>query len=228
MKITAIIAAAGSGTRMGADKNKVLLTACGKPVLWHTLAAFCGCGAIDGIILVTRGCDIPECAEIAKQFEKPITVIPGGKTRQESVFLGLKAADGADIAVIHDGARALVTAEIIENTVGSAIKYGAAAAGVPSKDSLKKVGADGFIAATIDRESAYMIQTPQVFDYKSILSAHQSAERDGFSATDDCALYEKYIGRIKVTPGSYENIKLTTPCDMLFAEEILRNIKKEN
>lgn len=228
MKITAIIAAAGCGRRMGADKNKVLLTACGKTVLEHTLTAFSGCIKIDGIILVTRGCDIHECENLAKHFAKPITVIPGGKTRQESVFLGLKAADGADIAVIHDGARALITEAIIENTISDAVKYGAAAAGVPSKDSLKQVSADGFIAATIDRESAYLIQTPQVFDYKSILSAHQSAERDGFSATDDCALYEKYIGRIKVTPGSYENIKLTTPCDMLFAEEILRNSEKEN
>lgn len=226
MKITAIIAAAGSGTRMGADKNKVLLTAGGKPVLWHTLAAFSCCGKIDEIILVTRKCDMPECAKLAKQFAKPITVISGGKTRQESVFLGLKAAQGSDIAVIHDGARVLVTVQIIESTIADAAKYGAAAAGVPSKDSLKKVSADGFITATIDRESAYQIQTPQVFDYQSILSAHQSAEKDGFSATDDCALYEKYIGRIKVTPGSYENIKLTTPGDMLFAEEILN--KKEN
>lgn len=226
MKTAAIIAAAGSGTRMGADKNKVLLEIRGRTVIGHTLAIFCSCKKIDEIVVVTRACDIDECKKAAKNFSKPIKVIEGGKTRQESVYLGLSAAHGADLAVIHDGARALVTAEIVENTIAEAAAFGAATAGVPSKDSLKKVGADGFIAATIDRDSAYMIQTPQIFDYKSIVSAHQSAIRDGFCATDDCALYEKYIGRVKVTPGSYDNIKLTTPGDMLFAAEILKNREK--
>lgn len=227
MKTAAIIAAAGSGRRMGADRNKVLLPVAGQPVIYYTMSAFARCGITDSIILVTRECDIAECEAIAGRIDIPVRVIAGGNTRQESVFLGLKAAHGTDIAVIHDGARALVTREIIESAVKNAVKYGAAAAGVPSKDSLKTVASDGFITATVDRASTYLIQTPQVFNYNAIVKAHSSAQRDGFCATDDCAIYEKYCGKIKLTEGSYDNIKLTTPIDMIIAEQILKIRKKE-
>lgn len=223
MKITAIIVAAGSGRRMGADKNKVFLKLANRTVLEYTLGAFLTHSAICDIIIVTRKCDVKMCEKLVKHCQKPIKVIIGGKTRQESVLNGLKAADGTDIAVIHDGARAMVSERIITDTVNAAEKYGGAAAGVPSKDSLKTVGSDGFIAATIDRASTYLIQTPQVFDYEKILRAHTLAEAEGFSATDDCALYEKYEGKIKLVEGSYDNIKLTTPEDMIIAKNILKN-----
>lgn len=222
MKVTAIIVAAGNGTRMGGVKNKVFLKLGEKTVIEYTLNTFLSCKEIDDIILVTRECDI----ELCKKF-KDIRVIAGGKTRQESVYLGLCEAKNSDIVVIHDGARALITSDIIENVVYDAKKYKAAAVGVSSKDTLKSVDENGFIEKTLDRESTYQIQTPQVFYREDILKAHEAAIKDGFSATDDCALYEKYIGKIKVTNGSYDNIKLTTPEDMIIAENILKKRGKQ-
>ena len=216
MKICAIIVAAGSGTRMGGVKNKVFLELGGKTVIEHTLDTFKNCNLIDKTILVTRECDI----ELCKDFED-IKVIAGGKTRQESVYFGLCEAEDAEIVVIHDGARALITNDIIENAICDAKEYGASAVGVSSKDTLKMVDEDGFIIKTLDRETTYQIQTPQVFKYDEIKKAHDDAIKDGFSGTDDCSLYEKYIGKIKVTKGSYDNIKLTTPDDMEIAKNIL-------
>ncbi len=216
MKICAIIVAAGNGTRMGGVKNKVFLELGKKTVIEHTLETFKNCKLIDEIILVTRECDI----ELCKDF-KDIKVIAGGKTRQESVYRGLCEAKDADIVVIHDGARALIKSEEIENAICDAKEYGASAVGVSSKDTLKMVDDDGFIVKTLDRETTYQIQTPQVFKYNEIKKAHEMAINDGFSGTDDCSLYEKYIGKIKVTKGSYDNIKLTTPEDMVIAENIL-------
>lgn len=223
MKITAIIVAAGRGTRMGADKNKVFLSLGNRTVLEYTLSTVAACTAIDDIVLVTRECDIEKCRRIIKYIKKPVRILKGGNTRQRSVLCGLTAAKDSDIVVIHDGARALVSEEIINATIENAKKYGAAAAGVPCKDSLKSADSDSFITATLDRASTYLIQTPQTFRCRDILHAHIEAERDGFSATDDCALYEKYIGRVKITPGSYDNIKLTTPDDMIIAKNILKN-----
>lgn len=223
MKTTAIIVAAGRGSRMGAGKNKVFLSIGNQTVLEYTLNAFASCESITNIVLVTGENDIEKCKHIVRHIKKPTTVIKGGNTRQRSVLCGLSAAKDSDIAVIHDGARSLVTHEIIISTIENAKKYGAAAAGVPCKDTLKVADSDGFITATLDRDKTYLIQTPQTFKYRDILNAHLLAEREGFSATDDCALYEKYIGRIKITPGSYDNIKLTTPEDMIIAKNILKN-----
>lgn len=217
MKITAIIVAAGNGTRMGGVINKVFLPLGRETVIEHTLNTFRSSGMIDDIILVTRECDI----ELCKNFND-IKVIVGGKTRQESVYNGLNEAKDSDIVVIHDGARALITKEIIENAIEDAKKYGASAVGVPCKDTLKSVDENGFIKATLDRETTYQIQTPQIFKREEIIKAHEMAVCDGFSGTDDCSLYEKYIGKIKVTRGSYDNIKLTTPEDMFVAKNILK------
>ena len=221
-KITAIVVAAGNGTRMGGVKNKVFLPLGEQSVIDYTLNTISKCEEIDDIVLVTRECDIPLCKNL-KSIGKNISVIAGGKTRQESVYLGLKKAIDADIAVIHDGARALITAEIIKNAIEDAKKFGASAVGVPCKDTLKAVDTDGFIDKTLDRESTYLIQTPQIFKKDEILLAHEKAIKENFLATDDCALYEKYIGKIKVTMGSYDNIKLTTPDDMVIAKNILKN-----
>lgn len=216
MKITAIIVAAGNGTRMGGVINKVFLPLGEKTVIEHTLNTFRSCSIIDEIILVTRECDI----ELCKDFG--VKVIVGGKTRQESVYNGLNEAKDADFVVIHDGARALITKEIIENAIEDAKKYGASAVGVSSKDTLKSVDEDGFITATLDREFTYHIQTPQIFKREEIIKAHEMAISDNFLGTDDCSLYEKYMGKVKVTRGSYDNIKLTTPEDMFVAKNILK------
>ena len=221
-KITAVIVAAGSGTRMGGKINKVFMPLGGSTVIDYAVASAADCRLIDDIVIVTRECDVLECMEHIKNIKKSIRIVKGGATRQESVRLGLSEAEGASLVAIHDGARALVTPEIFSEVIKEAKMYGAAACGTAVTDSLKKVNSHGFITETVKRENIYAIQTPQVFDYDRILCAHQKAAADGFFATDDCAIYEKYVGEVRFVEGSYENIKLTTPEDMIIAENILK------
>ena len=223
MRITAVIVAGGKGTRMGADKNKVFLKIMGKEVLFYTISAFEKNNRIDNIIVVTGKNDIDECTALAEkyQFNKIKCITEGGLTRQQSVMNGLMKADG-DIVLIHDGARAIVTETEINNSIDDCIKYGAAAVGVKCKDTLKSADTDGFISGTVDRESTYLIQTPQTFYNDKILELHKRAEKEGFEATDDCMIAEHYGMKIKISEGSYDNIKLTTPEDMIVGERILR------
>ena len=221
MKLSALICAAGSGKRMGAGKNKVYLELCGKPVLYYSLNVF-ESSAVSDIVVVTGKGDIDECRRIVGEygFKKVTRIVAGGDTRQESVYRGLCECSG-DIVAIHDGARALITVSEIAAVIADCLNYGAAALGTVCKDTVKTVSEDGYIEATLDRDRTYCIATPQVFALEDIMKAHKSAAEDGFFATDDCALYERMGGRIKITEGSYENIKLTTPEDMLIAEKIL-------
>ena len=223
MKITAVIVAGGKGTRMGADKNKVFLKILGREVLYYTISAFEKNDKIDDIIVVTGKNDIEECQILVDKYDikKVSYITEGGATRQESVMNGLKKAEG-DIVLIHDGARALVTDDEINNSVADCIKFGAAAVGVKCKDTLKSTDSDGFIAGTVDREKTFMIQTPQVFYLDKILDMHQKALDENFVATDDCMIAEHYGVKIKISDGSYDNIKLTTPEDMIIGERILR------
>lgn len=218
MKTSAVIVAAGNGTRMGADGNKVYLPVLGRPVLAYTLDAFLSCKFIDEIIVVTRSCDIGQCSALAGP---DIRVIAGGNTRQASVYEGLQAAAG-DFVLIHDGARAMVTPELIRKIWEACIEYGAAVPGVPCKDTLKTLNADGWVAGTLDREKIWHIQTPQAFRAQDLKNAHMYAAANEISATDDCALAEYCNIPVKLIEGSYENIKLTTPEDLAVAEEILR------
>ncbi len=222
MKITAVIVAGGKGTRMGADKNKVFLKLADKEVLFYTLSAFEKNSRIDEITVVTGKNDIDECKTLIAQNElKKVTrITEGGKTRQQSVYNGLCVSDG-DIVLIHDGARALVTDSEINGSIDDCIKYGASSVGVKSKDTLK-TAQNGFIAGTVDRENTYLIQTPQAFYLEKILDMHEKAAAEQFEATDDCMIAEHYGVKIKISEGSYENIKLTTPEDMLLGREILR------
>lgn len=220
MNIYAIIVAGGSGSRMGADKNKVLLDFCGKSVLRRTVEKFSEHSQINKIIVVTRKCDRAECKTALNGID--VEFADGGDTRQKSVFSGLKKCDNADYVLIHDAARALIETDTITNVIADCIRYKAAAVGVKCKDTLKTVDENGCIVGTVDREFTYNIQTPQAFLYDDILKAHQKAEADAVSATDDCALIEHYGGVIKLTEGSYDNIKLTTPDDMAVGEMILK------
>ena len=221
-KITAVIVAAGSGTRMGGKINKVFMPLGDSAVIDYAVEAAADCKLVDDIVIVTRECDVLECMEHIQHIKKSVKIVKGGATRQDSVRFGLSEAAGADFVAIHDGARALVTPGIFSEVIKEAKIYGAAACGTAVTDSLKKVNSDGFITETVRRENIYAIQTPQVFDYNKILFAHQKAAADGFFATDDCALYEKYVGKVRFVEGSYENIKLTTPEDMIIAENILK------
>ncbi len=218
MKVIGIIVAAGKGSRMGADKNKVFLELCGKTILENTVGVFEECNKIDEIVVVTN--DVDFCNSLLSGHKKVSAVIPGGASRQESVKNGLLAS-GGDIAVIHDGARALVRCEEIESAILAAEKFGAAAVGVKCKDTLKAADENGFIKGTVDRETTYNIQTPQVFLYSEIKRMHMNAPRTDF--TDDCALAESFGARIKIVEGSYDNLKITTPDDLPVAEKILES-----
>lgn len=222
MKITAVIVAGGKGTRMGGGRNKVFLKILDREVLCYTVSAFENNDRISEIIIVTGKDDIEECARLAESqgFRKVKRITEGGASRQQSVMNGLLSADG-DIVLIHDGARALVTDKEINSSIDGCISCKAAAAGVKCKDTLKSAEG-GFISGTIDRETTYLIQTPQTFYLHEIKSMHEKAAKEGFEATDDCMIAEHYGMKIKITEGSYENIKLTTPEDMIIGERILR------
>ncbi len=219
MKITAVIVAGGTGSRMGMDKNKAFIPILGETILKHTVNAFARISEISKVIIVTREEDIEECREIFKS--SGVEIIKGGKTRQESVYNGLSRVEDG-IVLIHDGARALIDEAEIEAVISGVRSHGAAALGVLSVDTLKRVDKDGFIVETIERSEVFRIQTPQGFLAEDIKIAHQKAKNDGFEATDDCGLYEKYMGRVKVIEGKGTNIKITYPEDLKFAEEILK------
>lgn len=218
-----LIAAAGNSTRMG-GKNKQFLTFGGKPVLAHTLLSFSAIPEITELVIVTRKEDIPLVENLVRDFSIPKVekIIPGGNTRQESVFAGLTHIT-EDIVLIHDGARPFVKEAEIRQLINTLTTCPAAALGVPAKDTVKRVDSDGLVIETLPREELWQIQTPQGFRTKEILAAHQTAVKQGISVTDDCALAE-YTGiPVRIVSGSYQNIKITTPEDIPLAEAYARN-----
>lgn len=220
--VCAVIVAAGSSRRMGGE-NKLLLKIDGVPVLARTLSAFQKCAAIRDIVLVCREQDIMPYTELAKAFsiDKLCTVTRGGETRTESVLAGITAApENAVLVAVHDGARPLVSEAVITEAVTTAAEYGAAAPVVPVKDSIKRIK-DGNIAADVARDTLAAVQTPQVFRKDLLRRALTSAAERGYSFTDDCAAVESLGTIVKATHGSYQNIKITTPEDILVAEALL-------
>ena len=221
--VCAVIVAAGSSQRMG-GQNKLLLPLAGAPVLAHTLRAFEKCAAVRDIVLVCREQDILPYTELARSYGvgKLHTVTRGGDSRTASVLAGLRAAS-ADVALVavHDGARPLVSEAVITEAVCAAAEHGAAAPVVPVKDSIKRI-ADGTIAADVPRDTLAAVQTPQVFRRELLLRALEDAARSGRSFTDDCAAVEAMGQAVQATHGSYENIKITTPEDILVAQALLQ------
>lgn len=228
MKISAIIVAGGRGRRMGADINKVFLPLCGKEILAHTLTAFEACDKINETVVVTAADDISRVKDIVKRsmLQKVTKIIEGGAERQNSVYNGLCAATG-EFAVIHDGARCLITPEEISAVIADAIKYGASAIGVTVKDTLKSIDELGSITGTIDRDHTVQIQTPQVFPTDVIKTMHEDISARGITVTDDCSIYEYFGKTVHVTIGSYDNIKLTTPEDISIGEQIIERRGKQ-
>lgn len=220
-RCTAIIAAAGSSRRMG--ENKLLLPLGGKPVLAHTLQAVDTCGSIGEIVIAAREEDLVRFAELCKTWgvTKPVKVVAGGKTREESVLRAAIEADpDAGLLAVQDGARPFVTPELIDEVVALAREKFAAAPAVPVKDTIK-VAVDGVVRNTPERSLLYAVQTPQVFDAQLLRAALQSAIEAGAELTDDCSAVERLGKEIYLTPGLDENIKITTPWDMVLAEAIL-------
>lgn len=232
-KHTAIIAAAGRGNRMNSDIPKQFLELCGKPVLYYSLKAFEE-SFVDEIVLVTSEADTGYCREQIVErygFTKVSKIIQGGAERYESVYKGLIAAEDADYVYIHDGARPFVTAQIINDARKYAEKYGACAAGMPVKDTIKIVDAGGLVTETPPRRCVWQVQTPQAFSYDVIREAYDLLMRGGMDCTitDDTQVVEEMFDRpIKLFFASYENIKITTPEDMMIAESLMkqRKIKK--
>lgn len=219
---TALIAAAGIASRMeGRDKLFCILG--DRPVLAGTLGVFQLCPAIDHIVVVARREKQRDIEKLCAQFgiTKLYSVVAGGETRTRSVALGLSALPGhTKLVAIHDGARSFVTLEVIEKTVSLAAITGAAAAGVRVKDTLKRTEG-GVITDTPDRSLYWSIQTPQVFDSDLIRRAHAEAAALGIEATDDCALVERLGHKVYISEGSYKNIKITTPEDLICAQALL-------
>ncbi len=219
-----LIAASGSGKRMGANIPKQFLPLCGRTILAHTIEAFERSPDIDEIIIVTNADNVAYVKnEIAAPFKKVKKVVQGGSERQYSVYNGLREiSNGCDIVLIHDGVRPFVTSESIKNIIKETEIYGCCVLAVPVKDTIKICDKDGFIESTPDRAALWQAQTPQAFKYDIILRAHQTAEQDGFLGTDDSMLTERLGYKTKVVLGSYENIKITTPEDMEIGEKTIR------
>ena len=225
-----VIVSAGRGSRMKADINKQFLKLKGKEVIAHTIDKFYNNKNIDEIVVVVKEdeADFFRRNIIDKYGYKNIKIAFGGKERQDSVFNGLKAVnERCDIVLIHDGARPFVTDEIIKNSIECAKKNKCVIVGVPVKDTIKIINKDNEVCDTPNRSTLWSIQTPQVFEYLSIIKAHKIAKEKSYYGTDDSTLME-YLGyNVKVIEGSYNNIKITTPEDLKIGEEILNENKKE-
>lgn len=219
MSNTAIILAAGNGTRMKADKSKLLLEINGKTVIERTVNTFSNIADIDDIIVVVRETDIPLYENVLSKYN--ISYCIGGSTRQESVSNAVETVDNADMIIIHDGARPLVTENEISNTLRVAQEKGAAAVGVKVKDTIKVVDRNNKIINTPQRSSLIAIQTPQIFKFDKYVKAMKLAKEQNKDFTDDCKLLENAGEDVFVVDGEYTNIKITTPEDIPVAESIL-------
>jgi len=225
MSVTVLIPAAGMGVRMGAAVNKQYLTLADRPVLAHTLTLFDHHPSIDHVLIVSPEAEIDYCrAEVVERFgfTKVRDIISGGAERQDSVYNGLSAcaaADG-DIVLIHDGVRPFFPSGRIDDVVTAAGRTGACVVGVPVKDTIKEVE-EGLIRRTPDRRLLWQAQTPQAFAFGLIRDAHERARREGFRGTDDASLVERIGHPVMMIEGSYRNIKITTPEDLILAEAFI-------
>ena len=225
MSNVAIVLGAGSGTRMKSDKNKMLLEIDGKTVIERSVEAFLDISDVDEVIVTAREQELDTYIELLDYDN--VSFVIGGKTRQESVKNAVETIEEAELVIIHDGARPLIKAEDIENTIRAARDFGAAAVGVPVKDTIKVVDGDNFIIDTPERSSLYAVQTPQIFDFELYKNAMKKAEKDGVDFTDDCRLIEYNGDEVKMVEGDYSNIKITTPDDIIIAESILKKRRSE-
>ncbi len=225
-KVSAVIVAAGSAKRMkGVDKIMAELGS--EPLIVHTIRAFQNVEEVQEIILVVRDDLREKLSELCVKYKltKVKTICKGGETRAQSVQIGLdQVSNKCGLVAIHDGARPLVTDKIIHDAIRKAAKFGAAAPAVPVKDTIKTVGG-GIIESTPDRSKLYAVQTPQVFDVPTYRAALEKAIGSNKELTDDCSAAESYGINVVITEGSDENIKVTTPTDLVLAEAILKTRK---
>lgn len=229
-KIVAIILAAGTGKRMQSNIPKQYLTLQDKPVLYYTLKTFEESN-VDEIVLVVGKDEIEYCREelVDKfNFKKVKKILEGGLERYHSVFNGLNAIDSADYVLIHDGARPFISLEVIKRTIEEVGTYSACAVGVPSKDTVKIVNAEGMVTETPDRDRVWSVQTPQAFSYEIINRAYEllfKSKEENLKITDDAMVVEHMLNYpVKLVMGEYTNIKITTPDDLIIGQSILSRI----
>jgi len=229
--VTVIIAAAGSGTRLGGI-SKPLMPILGKCAIEYSLEVFSNTENVTRIVISTKKEDIPKYREIVKKrgFSKVVGIIEGGSTRQESVAKAFRYAFGemiTEFVAIHDAARPLITQDAVQKAIADAKKYGAAVCAALCPDTVKRAGKSFFVTESVSREGLYLIQTPQIFSYEIYSASLAVAERDGFEATDDSSLVENALFKIKITETSRDNIKLTYPGDVLIAEAIMKSREEQ-
>ena len=222
-KVSAIVLAAGKGSRMGGKVKKQFLDLNSKPILYYALKAFSDNDNIDEIIIVTSEEEIDYCRkDIVEKYEfnKVSCITSGGRERQQSVLNGLKSIKDCEVVLIHDGARPFVTTEIIDKGIEFAELYGAAAPGVTPKDTIKVKDKDNFSISTPERSSLVAIQTPQCFRYDIIKKCHDNIKENQIQVTDDTMVVERYAHKVYLYEGEYTNIKVTTPEDLIIAEHL--------
>ena len=223
-KVGVVIVAAGSSQRMG-GADKVLALLGGKPILARVVDAFQGCNPIDQIVIVLSEQNLERGKQLVAEqgWSKVTDVCAGGRRRQDSVAAGLSRLSNCDWIIIHDGARPLVTVDLINRGLEAAKETGAAVAAVPVTDTIKLAGDDRIVHQTPPRQNLWAVQTPQVFDIKIITEAYSEANGD---VTDDASLVEQLGYRVKIYMGSYDNIKITTPDDLALAEVLWRKYEQ--
>jgi 2-C-methyl-D-erythritol 4-phosphate cytidylyltransferase len=226
-KVCAVIVAAGKGSRMGADINKQFLNIKDKPILYYALKAFDCCSLVDEIILVTAKKEMEYCkSEIVERYQikKVSNIVEGGLERQHSVYNGLMVCNDCEIVLIHDGARPFIENRIIEEGIKYAKEYGACTCGVEPKDTIKVKDEYSFSASTLNRASLFSVQTPQCFNYNLIVDSHEKIIKNNIKVTDDTSIVEYCGHKVYLYEGSYNNIKITTPEDLVIGEKILGNL----
>jgi 2-C-methyl-D-erythritol 4-phosphate cytidylyltransferase len=210
---------------MGGTVPKQFLQIGGREILARTLEVFEACVAIDDVwvVVTAEQCTVCQSTIVERYgFRKIRGVIPGGTTRQESVWRGLQqVAEAVDLVIVHDGVRPFVTELLLQQTLDHASRYGAAIAAVPLKDTLKRVSTAGTVEATVPRERLWRVQTPQAFQHALLRRAFQHASRQGLQATDEAGLLEALGYPVQIVPSYEHNIKITTPDDLVFCETFL-------
>lgn len=242
MNVVAVVAAAGIGQRFGAARNKALFSLLGRPLIAWSLLVLQESALISEIIPVVKESDVETTAALLGSLgiSKARRVVTGGRQRQDSVYQGLKRiSPSADAVLIHDGARPLLDVELVERAVTALPGFDGVVCGVPVKDTIKEIGEDACrrdaappeetpvesvitVRKTLARDCIWAVQTPQVFPFRPLLRAYERAMSEDIYTTDDAALIERFGGSVRVVAGSYRNIKITTPEDILIAEALLK------
>ncbi len=226
-----LIPAAGSGRRMGSQRNKLLLTLLGKPLLSWTLAAAEASEHITWIGIIGQQSDFPDFEAILSDLSltKPVKLIQGGATRQESVYNGLQSLPAeSDRVLIHDGARCLATAELFDRAADALLSCPGLIVAVPVKDTIKVVDEHRIVRETPERRNLWAAQTPQGFEVKLLKQCHAQGREKGWEVTDDAALFEKCGLPVRIVEGEETNLKVTTPVDLALAEFILRQRRDQS